>query len=507
MTGTWGRIRCGSTTGLFAADAKTKLSIYGGEFYDIVIIGGIPSAAGYVDAAFYGGTYYGGIYGLDNVEPYSLSGQINLRIEGGTYYGFIAPGLSRDLPVSGTWNVYVEGGDFSHLTDLVGSGEYEGKMESHFYAGKNAAIDKPPEGTITFKNPLRVGADPWIFYHDGFYYLTVTGRKGVALYKAANLPDLVYGPTKVVYDPPEYTDYHTNMWSPEIHYFTDEEAGNAGAGWYMFISSGSGAFNSNRAYVVKCLTDDLLGPWGDPVTGQRNIAQRVVGRDDATINAGNAGLTAGMSRIKINGTTYLIWVGEEDRGTENYHQIIYINKMLNPWTPIGKKAAICVPEYPWEKQGHAYDQVRKSWYPMVVEGSTAVYGNTGETYIVYSGSGYWTRYYQLGLLAYKGGDPLDKASWQKKPEPVFSLSDTINGCGHASYVTDVDGNKWICYHAYLGQDTQSGRYVFLEPYHADAEGVHIGNQSGHPASLDTEYTVKVNPIPLRKKIHGFASVE
>jgi hypothetical protein len=143
----------------------------------------------------------------------------------------------------------------------------------------------------------------------------------------------------------------------------------------------------------------------------------------------------------------------------------------------------------------------------VVEGSTAVYGDSGEVFIIYSGSGYWTKYYQLGQLKYKGGNPLEKIHWDKKSTSIFSLSETVNGCGHASYVTDTAGKRWVCYHAYIGPDTSSGRYVFLEPYEVNSSGVTIGNGSGHPAGLDVEQQAALNPIPVRQKIAGFHTVE
>ena len=73
-------------------------------------------------------------------------------------------------------------------------------------------------------------------------------------------------------------------------------------------------------------------------------------------------------------------------------------------------------------------------------------------------------------------------------------------------MTDADGTKWACYHAYLGKDTSTKRNSFIEPYYVSADGVEIGNRSGHPAPLDTVYTINVNKTPLGKKISGFDKV-
>ena len=218
-------------------------------------------------------------------------------------------------------------------------------------------------------------------------------------------------------------------------------------------------------------------------------------------------LCGGTSVIRIDGKPYLTYVSEEGRGTADFHQTINIIRFENPWTAIGDPTVICVQEYTWEMGGYGESTSKPgNWYPKVVEGAAAVYGENGEVYLMYTGSGYWTVYYQLGYLKFLGGDPLDAKNWKKNPESIFSRSDTVNGCGHASYMTDADGTKWACYHAYLGKDTSSKRNSFIEPYYVSASGVSIGNRSGHPAPLDTVYTTNINKTPLGKKISGFDRV-
>ena len=180
--------------------------------------------------------------------------------------------------------------------------------------------------------------------------------------------------------------------------------------------------------------------------------------------------------------------------------------MTNPWTITGNSYVICKPEYDWEMHGHAISQTSGKIWPRVVEGGTAVYGDNGEVYIIYSGSGYWTTFYALGQLKYTGGDPLNINNWEKSPEPIFSKNSQINGCGHASYVTDTSGQRWICYHAYTGKNTDSGRDAFVEPYSVDANGVTVGNGTKHPADLATVYTADLNPMSLADKTSGFSSV-
>ena len=123
--------------------------------------------------------------------------------------------------------------------------------------------------------------------------------------------------------------------------------------------------------------------------------------------------------------------------------------------------------------------------------------------MIYSGSGYWTTKYCLAQLTLTGDDPMIAENWKKENKPFFTLSSEVNGCGHASYFKDTEGTRWVCYHAYVGSDTSSGRFAFLEPYTIRDGKMVVGGGSGHPNPLSTEYTVKVNPKPAAEKISGF----
>ena len=72
------------------------------------------------------------------------------------------------------------------------------------------------------------------------------------------------------------------------------------------------------------------------------------------------------------------------------------------------------PEFDWEKRG----STPENGLPTINEGPEALYGEDA-TYIVYSASGSWCDDYCLGMLKYKGGDPLRADSWLKYDRPVF----------------------------------------------------------------------------------------
>lgn len=426
--------------------------------------------------------------------------KVTLTINGGVFYQQIAVASSKEGAYNGSFKLNLNGGEFAHLVALCGSEGLSGNMTSTL--NTRVDINQKQTGTYNFSNPVQDdGADPWIFYNNGYYYYIATAGSVLRLRKAMNIGDLPYAQSKIIYDPEEGKPWSKKLWSPEIHYYSDEQIGKGMGGWYCYIACDDGDNKKHRMYVIKCLDgNDLFGIWGNPITGEVNVPQKIEAED--IVNFDNT-WAAGQTHIIINGQLYMMYVTEALRGTTDFHQTINIVKMTNPWTITGQSHVICRPEYDWEEHGHAISATTGKIWPRVVEGGTAVYGDNGEVYIIYSGSGYWTTYYALGQLKYLGGDPLDINNRKKSPEPILSKSGQINGCGHASYVTDTSGERWICYHAYTGTNTDSGRDAFVERYTVDANGVTIGNGTKHPASLSTVYTANLNPMSIKEKTSGF----
>ena len=495
-----------NSTKITASDLVHNVNISGGTFHSYVTFASRGETSGKIVANISGGTFLAGVFAIyeEDKSAYNLNYDITLNITGGDFQGAIAPAKSLDTVLHGTFTVNLDGGEFMHLTDLRGAEDFKGDMKSSLNIGNNININEEETGTTSFQNPIRYNnADPNLLYNekDGFYYYTCTGSTTIGIIKAANIADIK---TTVAYTILEETG-GMNLWSPEIWYFTAEDVGKENEGWYMFISFDDGTTANQRMHVVKCLDgDNLLGTWGDPVTGEPNKPRKIVFPDSPEINVES--LCGGMSVSKINGKTYITYIGEADRGTSNFHQTVNICDFENPWTMIGVPTTICVPTEEWEMGGYGQDK-NGNWYPKVVEGAAAVYGNDGSYYLMYTGSGYWTVYYQLSYLKFKGGDPLDAANWEKYGKPIFARSPEVNGCGHASYITDPFGTKWASYHGYLGPDASDRRWSHFEPMSVTLDGVSIGNGSGMPNSLDTVYTIKANPMPLAKKISGFDNSE
>ena len=523
--GTWQRVRLGNSAAV-PVNADLKMTINGGTFIEKITLGTNTTHSGNLELVINGGKIQAGIVGasMPTGGDYSYTGKMAITINGGTIYGKIAPRDNSEGTFHGEYVVTLNGGDLSHVTDILGTENVTGDMTSTVYVSENLDVNEALKGTYSFTSLVREspnGADPWLFEHDGYYYYIATAAgNGLQLVKAANLGDILTATSTQIYKPAKGHEYSAHLWSPEIHYFSAEEIGEQYAGWYCFLGSqpddawhaengqvdDPAGFGEQRAYVIKCLDgDNLLGKWGHPLTGEVNVPQKIQFPDsDFNVNE----LTGGCSVITINGVKYITFiseVGRETSGTSdyNFYQTINIAKFTNPWTIEGQPKVICKPEYDWEKGGS-----ENGIHPQVVEGATAVYGPNGEVYIIYSGSGYWTAKYQLGQLTYIGGpngDPTDINSWSKKPTSIFSQSAELTGCGHASYVKDHTGQGWICYHAYPNKS--DSRRAYVEPYYFTEEGVVIGNRSGHPAPMSTVYTSEVNPASLATKISGFDKQE
>ena len=503
-SGDWGIVRAGSThTDLFQNDVEINLTVNGGVFHKYVVLGSRGSIKGTINFTANGGKFLQSLYAVyeEDGKIYSANYNVTITINDGEFHQELAPARTTKTMLKGSYTVYINGGDFAHLTDLLGTKDFAGTMTSTLEVSDKVDINAKEIGNATFTNPLRKNADPFMFYYDGFYYYTYTHGSSISLIKVANPADLITANPKLICDPVE----GKNMWSPEIHYFSAEEIGAENAGWYMFFGYDDGTTSNQRAHVVKCLDgDNLLGRWGNPVTGEVNVPQKIDFPDDPTYN--RDALCGGVSKIVIDGKAYVTYVTEHKRGEEGFHQSINITAIENPWTFVGKSTIICVPEYDWEKGGAGYSATENKRWPEVVEGASAVYSDSGEIYLMYTGSGYWTKFYALSYLTFLGGDPLDAANWQKLGTPILSYSSEVNGCGHGSYFKDHAGRYWVCYHGYIGTDTQSGRYSHLERIYVTADGVTIGNGSGHPAPIDTKYELGVNPLPLADKINGFDSM-
>lgn len=275
-------------------------------------------------------------------------------------------------------------------------------------------VQAQSEGEV--RNPLNVngGADPWLTYYEGNYYLAATTwRSEWTMRKSPTLAGLKTALPQRIYfetDPSRCC----NMWAPEFRLLEGAD----GSHWYFYYTSGTpGTYDNQRSHVLESEGTDPMGPYHykarifDPEHDIWSIDGSVMELDDQL---------------------YFLF-----SAFEAGKQSLFIAPMSNPWT-ISNRSMISQPEYPWELQGGN-----------VNEGPVAL-THDGQTFITYSASACSGPDYKLGMLTYNGGDPLSAASWDKNPEPVFQRSDE-NGVfapGHHGFFQSPDGTEdWIVYHA------------------------------------------------------------
>nr|WP_221374163.1 family 43 glycosylhydrolase [Actinoplanes polyasparticus] len=281
-------------------------------------------------------------------------------------------------------------------------------------------VVRAPSGqaAISFTNPLAAapyGADPWMGYGNGWYYLAATTWNSQIVIKRARSVAALPGATESVVHTGSGPTNCCNVWAPSLHKLT----GPNGARWYLYYSAGTPACcDGQRSHVLESSGSDSTGPYA------------YKGRLDVQANNGWA---IDGSVATIGGQNYFFyssWVGDL--------QSLFVARLTNPWTSAAYGTRISYPTYDWEKQGGNTEEA-----PYVVQ-------RNGVTYLTFSASSCNTPDYKLGLLTLTGSNPLAASSWTKKSTPIFQRSDAngVYGPGGQGFFTSPDGTEtWLVHHA------------------------------------------------------------
>lgn len=282
--------------------------------------------------------------------------------------------------------------------------------------------------TATFTNPLLPsGADPWVTFRDGHYYYMNSTGDNLTIWKTRDITDLKNAEKKVVWTPPATGPYSHEIWAPELHFVQGK--------WYIYFAADAGTNDTHRLWVVENgNADPLRGEW--VMKGQLKDATDKWAIDPTV--------------FQNQGKLYVVWSGWS--GDENGAQNIYIAELSNPWTVGSQRVKLSAPIFPWEKVGDFESSGKVLALPHVdVNEGPEILKHEGKIFLVYSASGCWTNYYELGMLtASANSDMLDAASWKKSSRPVFwqSPENSVYGTGHNSFFQSPDGKQdWILYHA------------------------------------------------------------
>lgn len=217
------------------------------------------------------------------------------------------------------------------------------------------AIGQPSASAATVTNPIKAqkGADPWISYHDGNYYLVTTSWTNViTMRKSATLAGLATAPNIQVWTG-DAASRCCNIWAPEIHFLDGR--------WYLYYVAGQNVTDYNptqRTHVLESAGSDPTGPY--TYKNQLNSAWML----DPTV-------------ATINGRLYLF--GSASGGTQN----LVAARMSNPYTLATGFSTISTPTNSWEKSGGSVNEG-----PEILQ-------RGGQTFLVYSASGCWTPDYKF----------------------------------------------------------------------------------------------------------------
>lgn len=311
---------------------------------------------------------------------------------------------------------------------------------------KTSVLPETPSVSNTFANPLQNGADPWVYYKDGFYYYLQTTGNNIKIWKTDALSRLATATAQVVFSPAPGAANSRNVWAPELHYLDNK--------WYIYYTAGNGADPSQRTWVLENSNPDpTLGIWTDK--GRIFSPGADYWAIDGTV-------------MQYNGSNYFVWSGRPDPANTNLTQNLYIARMTNPWTLEPQATLLSAPQYGWEKSGFNVNEAPES-----------LTGPLGTQFLVYSASYCGTDDYVLGMLTLKtGGDPMNVSDWTKSDEPVFRKQPQNNafGPGHVSFFKSPDAKEnWMIYHANTnnGQGCAEWRNIRIQQFSFNGTGVPV----------------------------------
>ena len=292
----------------------------------------------------------------------------------------------------------------------------------------------------TFQNPLKVdGADPCLFFYDGYYYLSTTTARDVKLRRAKRIGDLANAPDVQVWkddDPSRDRD----IWAPEFHLL---DAGDgSGPRWYLYYTASAGPEPSHRMYVAQSATTDPMGPYTFKAKLLTDAKDEHYAIDGTVVR-------------QDNGQLIFAWCGRPSP----YGQGIFISKMTNPWTLAGERTSL-------DTDGFGCDVVREG--PEFLR-------HDNKLFLVYSMCDAATPDYRMSALVADAGADLSAAtSWTQLPRLLMARVDQngVWGTGHNFFFKSPDGTQdWQAYHAKISTErTFADRSTRAQIIHWRADG-------------------------------------
>ncbi len=279
-----------------------------------------------------------------------------------------------------------------------------------------------------FQNPLNPGADPWLTFHEGSYYLTTTQGDAIRMWKASTLAGLKTSRAHTV-----WRDTNPNrsrgLWAAEFHLITNR--------WYLYYTATSSDNKdaNHRMHVLESEGRDPLGPY--------HYQGRLVNPTND-----HYAIDGSVFQNASDGSWYYLWAAQPGH-------VLFIARLQNPWTLAGNGVHL-------PASGFGCAEVREG--PVVLQ-------REQKLFLIYSACDTGKPVYKLGMLvAEAGADLLDPQSWRQHPNPVLARSDAngVFGPGHNGFFKSPDGREdWIVYHGktssnytYQGRTTRAQKFTW-----------------------------------------------
>jgi beta-xylosidase len=283
----------------------------------------------------------------------------------------------------------------------------------------------------SYCNPIQVQlADPYVFIHEGTYYLYGTHDRdttlGIPVYVSENLVTWRWGGW--AFEKTGETWSQVNFWGPEVI----ERRGR----FYMLYNASPGPepgppFNMHLCIAV---ADSPLGPfreyrapWYQPEGPDEAIDQNLLTDDD--------------------GANYLFWT----RVTHGRNQIDVV-PLGESLTEFAGEPRVCItPTQPWES--HAWDN-------HIVSEGAFIFKRGPYYYLTYTGNHFMDRHYAIGYAT--STQPM--GPWTKaEHNPILERTEHVAGPGNGMIVPSPDGSeKFMVYHTHQSARELGWRQIAVD---------------------------------------------
>ena len=267
-------------------------------------------------------------------------------------------------------------------------------------------------------------ADPFILLDNGTYYAYGThSNKGIEYYTSTNLKEWKFGGLALHKDDSYGEKW---FWAPEVYLVNGV--------YYMFYSA--------EARTCVATADSPAGPFEQQeqkplIDGYKNIDNTLFIDDDGTPY---------MFYVRVE-KPFKICVAELNKDLQSVKE---------------ERVAVCIsPNQSWERKSQRVNE------------GPSVFKHNGRYFMLYSGNGYKSHYYGIGLATAKS----IKGPWRKSSlNPILQLPGELVGVGHGAPFYDKKGRMHYVFHAHNSNEKVHPRCMYITRMNIKGDKVNISNR-------------------------------